>query len=153
MGKIKIYILKCPMQGHVTYIGITKNTLKSRLAGHMREARDFKHWPKSVWINSLIGQGLKPIIELIEECEVKDWSDRERYWVAYYKMCGFSLTNATDGGRGCKGYKPRQYVGKNKENAIELKLLRAKRRKRKKKVAAEKTRDKMLTMYIPGIWS
>lgn len=48
-------------------------------------------------------------IVVIEECEEKLLSERERYWIQFYKDKGCDLTNVTPGGEvGSLGYKHNQ---------------------------------------------
>ena len=95
--KYNIYKLIEPNTEEIRYIGITFTTLKKRLGGHMNDKSN-NH--KCNWINKLKKNNTKPIIELIEEGEntFEYTSNREIYWIAYYKEKGANLTNSTTGG-------------------------------------------------------
>lgn len=99
MGKIKytIYKLIDPISNEIRYIGLTFNTLKQRLGSHMSEPGK-SH--KCNWIKKLKSQGLKPIIESVED-NISSYDDcclREIYYIDYYKSCGCNLTNSASGG-------------------------------------------------------
>lgn len=66
--------------------------------------RSYKNkYHSSQWVQSLIKIDLKPIIEVIEECDEDNWVEREIYWIAYYRQL-FDLTNILDGGNGGSKY-------------------------------------------------
>ncbi len=110
-----IYRLRCPTTGETRYVGKTVNLLKQRLSEHLHDKR-LNH--RCNWIQSLIRQGLEPVIELIEVVPAgEDWQTRERYWIAYYREQGCDLTNATDGGEGLTGYAPSEETRKKLSQA------------------------------------
>lgn len=92
---IYIYVLKHPITNEVRYVGKTTNP-KTRLYNHIQMVNIGKTHCKS-WIKSLLIQSLKPILQVIEECD-KDCSIREQYWIEYYKRLGNKLCNHTIGG-------------------------------------------------------
>lgn len=103
--KYKIYTLSCPITFQVRYIGRTKETLNSRLSKHIAERNKHKNH-RCHWIAKLYSQGLKPIIELLDETEDKDrYFDLETYWIYQFESWGFNLVNETHGGEGSLGYK------------------------------------------------
>jgi hypothetical protein len=54
-----VYTLSCPIENVVKYVGMTVNSLESRLQGHISQPL-----PKNTeWINTLQQKNLKPIIE------------------------------------------------------------------------------------------
>jgi group I intron endonuclease len=91
-----IYVLICPKTGEVRYVGKTVNP-KSRYAGHLSWKG---HTHVSRWIHSLINDGLKPILDIVDLCTKENWIERERYWIAYYRELGRDLTNLNGGGGG-----------------------------------------------------
>ncbi len=95
---IHIYVLKDPETGEVRYVGKTKLTLEQRLNSHLRR-KSKNH--KGCWINSLKNRNLIPVIESIERVSDETWSEREIYWIQYYKDLGTRLTNSVEGGMGC----------------------------------------------------
>ncbi len=79
----------------VRYVGYTIHPTR-RLIQHLRE-KATTH--KGNWIRALCELDLQPIMEIIET-GIGDWQKAERYWIAYYRFQGMSLTNGTDGGKG-----------------------------------------------------
>ncbi len=99
-----IYVLIDPRDGEIRYVGKTVFMLEDRLNKHLRDKHNNY---RTRWIQSLVRQGLKPIIKLIETVPPdEDWAERERYWIAYYRSIGANLTNFTDGGEGVPGWIP-----------------------------------------------
>ncbi len=92
-----IYTLVDPETNAIRYIGKTTTSLRERLTNHLCEKKDDR---KNRWINKLKRQGLKPLIQLIEEVPIDAWRERECYWIAYYHAQGCDLTNTSLGGLG-----------------------------------------------------
>ncbi len=95
--KYTIYKLIDPNTNQIRYIGLTFNDLNQRLKSHLSEPGK-SH--KIYWINKLKKQGLKPIIESIEE-EISTYEiacEREIYYIDYFKSIGCELTNMATGG-------------------------------------------------------
>ncbi len=93
--KIKIYTLSHPITNEIRYIGKTKYSLNDRLCKHLLTLEN-NHRGK--WIRNLLKQDLKPVIELIEECEEINWKWVEKYWISQFKTWNFRLVNFTEGG-------------------------------------------------------
>jgi group I intron endonuclease len=95
--KYTIYKLIDPITNDIRYIGLTFNDLNQRLKSHCSE-NSKSH--KSNWVQSLRKQGLKPVIESIEDniLSYEEVCDREIYWIEKYKSEGHPLTNMTSGG-------------------------------------------------------
>lgn len=122
MEKISIYILSDPRDKFFNpkYVGITCRKLKSRLASHMTPST-LKHVNhRTNWIKFIIGLGLIPNIELIEE--TTDWDSayaREKVWIEYFTNKGFNLINSTDGGKGTHGLKlTEEHINKIRQSKI-----------------------------------
>lgn len=98
-----IYILKCPVSGDVRYVGKTIN-LKKRFNCHYSPANKKTKTYLWSWVKGLRNKGMKPIMEVIEECG-GNWAERERYWISFYKTNGAKLCNLTNGGEGILGNK------------------------------------------------
>jgi hypothetical protein len=96
-----IYVLKESIDGEVRYVGKTVRKLENRLSGHICDkTRSYR----THWIQSLLRDGVAPVIELIETVPYdQDWVEREKYWIKYYRDAGCNLVNATDGGEGACG--------------------------------------------------
>jgi hypothetical protein len=97
--KILIYTLSDPNTKEVRYVGKTQVGLKTRLKGHVKEAKKLKLY-SSKWINSLLVQNKHPIIELLDIVNENDWCFWEEYWISQFKSWGFKLTNLHRGGTG-----------------------------------------------------
>lgn len=97
MKKVYIYKLIDPQTSLIRYVGKTTN-LKRRLSTHLSRCKTNKYH-SARWIKSLLDINLKPLLELVEECNENNWQEREIYWIAFYKT-QFDLTNTTDGGEG-----------------------------------------------------
>jgi group I intron endonuclease len=92
-----IYKLIDPITNEIRYIGLTFNNLKQRLKSHCSE-KSKSH--KSNWIQSLKKQGLKPVIESIEDniLSYVEVCEREIFYINKYKSEGHRLTNMASGG-------------------------------------------------------
>jgi len=96
-NRVHIYTLADPRSGEVRYVGKTKFSLNARLMGHLND----KHkCHKTHWINSLKANGIKPSIEIIEESNLENWQEAERFWIASLRQIGCRLTNQKEGGEG-----------------------------------------------------
>ena len=103
MRTVFIYALVDPRDFSVRYIGRTV-TPKVRLASHICRGHQGPHLMN--WMRSLLRTGNKPKMLIIEEVLEDSWKERERFWISHYRDMGFDLTNASNGGDGCTGYKP-----------------------------------------------
>lgn len=102
----KIYTLNHPITNEIRYVGQTCQTLSTRLQKHL-VSKDNLH--KINWLNSIITEGLKPNIVLIEDnLNKKECDIREKYYIKYFREIGIRLLNATDGGDGCSGFKHKE---------------------------------------------
>lgn len=100
--QFKIYVLKDPNTGEIRYVGQTMYDLKSRLRKHLN-IKDHHTGHKANWLRSLTEE---PVIELIDTTDNKEKSDElEKHYIKFFKDNGCKLTNMTDGGDGCFGYK------------------------------------------------
>lgn len=114
-----VYIYTLSDSTGVRYVGKTKNK-NSRLRMHMFEAkRGFSH--KSNWINKLSSNGLKPILEIIDEVSEIDWEFWEKYWISQFKAWGFRLVNGTEGGEN-----PPILTGHTMETKMKLSTIKKK---------------------------
>lgn len=98
-----VYTLHDPLVGAVRYVGVTHRP-KVRLNEHTCHAyRDRNH--RACWIRSLLKQGRRPVLVVVEE-GTGDWQAAEKRWIQHYRDQGADLVNATDGGEGTLGYVP-----------------------------------------------
>lgn len=99
---VSIYTLSDPRTGEVRYVGQTHRPLKFRYWAHVNpRPQDRTH--NANWIKHLRKDGLRPIIELIEEVPDEEWVLWEKYWIAQFKCWGFRLNNHSFGGDSEKG--------------------------------------------------
>jgi hypothetical protein len=100
--KVYIYTLTNPLNNEVFYVGYTKNPTR-RLNEHIKQ----RYNPcKDYVIDKILHNGLKPILNVIDECEYffnqkENMFEHERleiYYIKKYKDEGVNLTNLTDGG-------------------------------------------------------
>jgi hypothetical protein len=97
MIKYTIYKLIDPVTNEIRYIGLTFNNLKQRLKSHINE--NVKSH-KCQWIKKLKSEGLKPLIESVENSisTYEEACEREIFYIEYYKNIGCDLTNHATGG-------------------------------------------------------
>lgn len=93
---IFIYKLIDPITFDIRYIGKTNN-LTRRYNAHITRSKTHKYH-SARWINSLIKNNLKPMIEIIEVCNNDNWVNTEKYWIEYYRNF-YDLTNILEGGQ------------------------------------------------------
>lgn len=94
-----IYSLSHPVTNEVRYIG-KANNIKERYKSHLciRKRTDNTH--KKKWIISLKNEGLKPVIDIIDEVNHSEWEFWEKHYISLYRSWGFNLTNLQKGGGG-----------------------------------------------------
>ena len=90
--KVFIYALLDPSTKEVRYIGKSVNP-KRRYYEHLTSKSKY-NCHKNNWIKKLLSENIKPVLEIIEECNKENWCEREKHWIAQYD----NLTNATEGG-------------------------------------------------------
>jgi len=110
VSAVFIYVIKHPTTLEVKYVGKTIDP-KYRFRKHLTERNKTY---KCQWIKGMLAKGLKPLFEVIEECNSDNWEDRERHFIAHYRSVTITgLLNITDGGESgssVKGTKMPQYV-------------------------------------------
>lgn len=99
-----IYVLMCPVDGCVKYVGRTCTTLRRRLTSHVStslrgKAKSTAGREKEDWIRKLAGAGLTPEIEAVDFVERGDFLVKEKYWIDKIKE-DTTLLNAVSGGAG-----------------------------------------------------
>lgn len=93
-----VYGLIDPASDELRYVGKSINGMR-RAKVHVYRKNEKGHCGN--WVRSLRAQGLRPDILVIETLETDvELDDAERFWIAYFRMIGARLTNATDGGDG-----------------------------------------------------
>jgi len=96
---VYIYVLKHPTTNEIKYVGKTIN-LKRRYYSHIQDSKRLVNNKRYLlnWIRSLLKENLKPVMEVIEICEISNWQEREIYWINHYRMTNSKLCNICDGG-------------------------------------------------------
>jgi hypothetical protein len=103
MKTYKIYTLNHPITNEIRYVGQTVYELKIRLRKHL-VSKDKSY--RTNWIQSLLKQDLKPIINLVLDNLSKEESNYyEQYYIQKYKENGVNLVNLTNGGEGSNGFR------------------------------------------------
>jgi hypothetical protein len=87
----KIYILICPLNGKVKYVGKSNNPDK-RLKDHLLDFRCMD-LHKAQWLRLLKSNNQKPELIVIDEVSIYDWKFWEEWWCHYFKSLGFKLFN------------------------------------------------------------
>jgi hypothetical protein len=100
-----IYALRDPRTGSVRYIGKANNA-QQRFVGHSRDAAR-RNTPLYQWWRSL---AQLPVLEVIETVDPSNWVERERYWIAAYRLSD-DLLNVAPGGN--QPYCPREVRARN----------------------------------------
>lgn len=105
IGDIKylIYGLKDPDTHMIRYVGKSTSGLR-RPKQHSRPASYNKTWHVARWIKRLIVKNKRPEIVILAETDLQHINTDEQWWIAYGRLSGWKLTNATDGGEGTVGY-------------------------------------------------
>lgn len=87
-----VYELYDPRTNTPGYVGITNNPNQrywEHLEGRVGKGRKYE------WIKSLLGEGIKPKLRILETLDDRpEAMRRERYWVQHYTEQGIVLTNA-----------------------------------------------------------
>lgn len=95
---VYIYVLIDPRNNRIRYVGQTARKLSDRYSEHCEKQRQNNH--RTHWLELLRALNLKPIMQVIEECNESNWAEREIYWIAEHKRTGCDLVNDTLGGEG-----------------------------------------------------
>ena len=90
--EINIYTLSDPNTNKIMYVGKTRNIPK-RYSDHINEAKKSNLTKKQQWINSLLNNGLKPKIEILDTCSEDESEIFESFYISLIKSWGFDLTN------------------------------------------------------------
>lgn len=90
--KTFIYILVCPLDGLVKYVGKANDPVK-RLKDHMLDFRCMD-LNKAMWIRKLRSLKKKPEMVIVDEVDSFDWKFWEEAYCAYFKFLGYTLFNS-----------------------------------------------------------
>jgi len=133
MKNVFVYVLRCPTTNEIRYVGQTVNTTK-RLEGHL-SCKTQKE--KGKWIKSLLEEGKKPILEVVDKGNKKRMSAKEMSLINELRKKGANLFNINDGIRKTDNgqYIPRE----NPKVSVRLEFTESELRRIKKK--ADKCRQ------------
>jgi hypothetical protein len=95
-----IYSLSDPLTKEVKYIGKSIDPV-FRFFSHLHESKNKKlerNENKCIWIKTLLDQGLRPKLLILEEILYKEGNKREIFWIKFFKEKGNILLNMTEGG-------------------------------------------------------
>ena len=113
----QIYGLIDPTTKMLRYVGQTKGSAVRRFQHHLSTAR--RRTNKSHvynWINSLLTEGIRPDLLILEEdCTELDYF--EVFYIEYFKSIGCNLTNLSKGGNTRGGFK---HTEEHKQHLKEL---------------------------------
>lgn len=90
-----IYTLVDPRCGEVRYVGKTDDPI-GRAKTHLRKEATIK----GRWVQSLIADGVAPVLEILDEVPFDEWMFWEQYWIQFLRGHGCRLMNGDNGGLG-----------------------------------------------------
>lgn len=99
MREAYIYTLSCPLSNEIRYVGQSTDP-NTRYRRHISDSKKGKDH-KSNWIRSLIVKDLKPILNIIHDCNESNVDYYEKYYIEEYKKV-YDLTNSKEGGKPSK---------------------------------------------------
>lgn len=104
MMNVSIYSLTDPRTGQVRYVGKTQQRPINRLHRHLVRARSGSKSNVCVWLRSLLEEGLRPELSVLQVVSGPKGSETEKFWIEHFILAGAILTNMTHGGYGSLGY-------------------------------------------------
>lgn len=85
-----IYVLRDPRNNAIRYVGATCQSLSKRLQNHLNE----KAIQKKLWLDDLKSQGLRPVIQIIENVSSGERvAELEHAWILLFDAIGCALLN------------------------------------------------------------
>lgn len=107
MVKSVIYSMVHPITREIRYCGGTVQNVSVRLSNHIFTAKSGKYNHHcACWIKSLLNNGLKPEIIIIQKLDIRYFFLIEIVWIYWFRKMGVRLTNSTIGGEGALGNIP-----------------------------------------------
>ena len=99
-----IYGLSDPRTDEIRYVRKSVSGM-TRPRAHLFPSMLRHHNRRVAWLKSLLKEGLKPDIVVLERANAESLPELEKLAIAHYRSMGFDLVNGTDGGEGCTGRK------------------------------------------------
>jgi len=151
MRKSVIYVLIHPITREIRYTGGTVQPIKNRLRIHIYDSNIVKcKHHCSRWIKSLLNQGLKPEIVVIQELDFEYFHLIEMMWIAWFRKYGIRLTNSTVGGEGILGYKCSDESRQKRRNRRHSDATKIKQSLAQKGVPKSEEHKKNLSIALTG---
>lgn len=98
-----VYGLIDPRSRLIRYVGKSTTGLR-RTRHHVKPSALLKSTHKARWIAQLHRLGMRcDVVVLDEGVDARALCEMERWWIAFGRVCGWPLTNLTDGGDGTPG--------------------------------------------------
>lgn len=94
-----IYGLIDPRTDQLRYVGKANDPTVRRYQ-HVCASQLNPRTHKNHWVKSLIKDGLKPEMTILEEVSSDDWEEAEVFWIQYMRFLGCKLVNSVAGGIG-----------------------------------------------------
>ena len=115
---METYIYTLSDSSGIRYIGKSDFPCK-RFKMHIKESK-LRRTRKEKWMDTLLKNGGKIEMEIIDVVDILDWSFFESYWISQLKAWGFDILNGTDGGEGSNGFKGKSHSTETKEKLRKL---------------------------------
>jgi group I intron endonuclease len=132
-----IYTLNEPENPEIVrYVGQSVN-IKRRYRDHLKGNKN-RNTHTTNWIQGLINKNLKPILNIIDECDVLNLDKVEQGYIKLYKSYGCNLTNHSIGGHSSLGCK----------HSKESKLKRSIRQTGRKLIFSKEGREAVISAAI-----
>lgn len=94
-----IYGLVDPRNGVIRYVGLTTQSLTSRLSKHLNDAKLGDRSRRALWVRDLVLIGARPFPVVLERAPAERLAEAEVRWISKLRgTVGRLLTNITDGG-------------------------------------------------------
>src|ERR1035437_1372698 len=121
-----IYSLIDPRTNLVRYVGQTVVKPEVRYSQHIyqwkRSSGKITH--VNSWIKSLVLNGLKPVLEIVENnIPIEQLDSKEISYIQLYKSIGADLCNHSIGGAGTRGYKHSKQSIEKRKNTLKTSQL------------------------------
>ncbi len=114
-----IYLLKDPRDKSNKYVGMSKNPNK-RLKEHISDCKR-ETTKKGHWIKKLCKLGLLPILEILKETNIDEWSYWETFYIKQFTDNGSVLLNYDKNGLGTSNGLNKKTINKLREyNTIKI---------------------------------
>lgn len=79
MGLTYIYTLIDPITNEIRYVGKTTQDPIKRYSQHLRNSKKRKTFV-NIWVNDLLNDNIKPIMNVVDSCESCNWIELEKKW-------------------------------------------------------------------------